>query len=1144
MTLWRLALQSLRFHRRSHLGVLFGATLATAIITGALAVGDSVRYSLRQMALARIGAIDLALYNPGRFFRAKLADNLAADLGAIAEAAIILPGTATVQRTDGTGGDVRINRVQVVGVADSFWRFKNALPKKLLVAADGGAGVALNQRLADALKVKIGDDVLLRVDKPSLLSRDAPLSTIEDATVTLRAPVTYIVSDSNFGRFSLEANQTPPYNAFLSREAIQKLIGMEARANALLVGRGGENNLSPAEATSALWKRWQFTDSGLEVRNISQPGVVELRTNRVFLDPPVGDAARKAMPGAQGVLTYFVNELRVGEKATPYSTVAAMDPMGGPPSPPLMGGVTPPINGGLGGLIPSHSVVPPGMREEEILVNQWFADDVGAKVGDTVNLKYWLVGPMRKLEEHTAPFTIRAILPMGGAALDRDLMPDIPGLSDKKNCREWEPGIPVDLKKLRDKDQAYWDAYRGTPKAFITLRAGQRIWNNRFGNLTAVRYSSGGVNGAANVEACLRQALNPASQGLFFSPVRERALAASSDSLDFGQLFLGFSFFLIIAALLLTALLFAFGVEQRTEEIGTLLALGFSPRRVQGLLLLEGGAIAVLAGILGVLLATLYTRAVVGGLSTIWGGAVANSLLQFHAEPTTLLIGGLSGVLMALLSIFLVTRRQGKVPARELLASGSESESRLLSASSKSRFLPGLPTMIISLILAAGLAIAVKFSPADGGAEMQAGLFFGVGALLLIAGIAACRGLLALWERNVGGSALTLASLGSRNAFRRIGRSLGAIALLACGSFLVIAVGANRHDPNDGATRRNSGTGGFALYGESSLPVYQDLNSAEGRDAYGMDAQDLTGTNIVALRLREGDDASCLNLNRAQTPRLMGVPVKALSERGAFTFAETKGEFKGSAWNLIDREEADGTIPVIGDTNTVAWSLGKKLGDTLDYADDRGNVHKLRIVGVLASSILQGGLLLSESNFTRLFPSNSGYRIFLMDAPPATAPAISATLTKGLEDVGLSVLPAPERLAAFNTVENTYLSIFAILGGLGLLLGTLGLGVIVLRNVLERRGELATLRAIGFRSAALQTLVFREHALLLTLGLTVGILAALIAVLPTLRSPGADVPYATLALTLLAVFAAGFLSAYLATRLALRSPLLSALRNE
>ena len=1110
MTLWRLALNSLRFHWRSNVGVLLGATVSAAILIGALAVGDSVRYSLKRMALARLGNVHLALNSQTRFFRAELADALTSQLNAPAAPVILLSGTAS-GRPRGAQDDNRVGRVQVVGVDERFWQLGGA--KTPGTAAPDS--MIVSDRLAAKLGVQVGDEVLLRVDKPSLLSRDAPLSTVEDATVPLRLPVGAIVGDAEFARFSLEANQIPPMNAFVPLQKLQQTVGMEARANGLLVGARQDGSApTPAEATSALWGRWQFDDSGLELKENLKQGALELRTTRVFLDPPVGEAALKASPNAQGILTYFVNELRLGDRSTPYSTVAALQ----------------------------SPLLPADMEPGETLINRWLADDLQAKVGDEIKLTFWLVGPMRKLIEQSSTFRVRAILPMEGAAADPDLMPDIPGLSDKKNCRDWEPGVPIDLDKIRDRDQAYWTAYRGTPKAFITLAAGQRIWNNRFGNLTAVRFPTAAAS-RATVETQLRQALSPASMGLFFTPARELALAASSQAMNFGGLFLAFSFFLIVAALLLTMLLFAFGVEQRAEEVGTLLALGLHRKRVQRLLLLEGGALALVASLLGAACAVFYTQAVVRGLSTIWRGAVANSALVYHAEPTTLIGGAVAAFLVAALAIWLVTRAQAKAPARELLAAGTESETRLMAFPAKAgrNRLPGLATALIG-ILGALLLIGLA---ATSSSEHAAERFFGAGALLLIGAIALCRLAMAWIEQGAGARSLTVGSLAARNSARRRARSLTAIGLLACGSFLVIAVGANRHDPSEGAERRASGTGGFQLYGETTLPVYRDLNTEEGREAFGLEAEALLGVSVVPMRLRKGDEASCLNLNRAQAPNLLGVPPEALRQRGAFTFTRTLDKAsEKDPWRLLERPGTNGEIPAIGDVNTVVWSLGKSVGDTLPYVDERGQTFRIKIVGMIANSVLQGSLILSEENFIQRFPSQSGYQVFLLDTPAGGAATVTKTLTKALEDVGFDLMPTAERLAAFNTVENTYLSIFALLGGLGLLLGSVGLGVVVLRNVLERRGELALLRAVGFGTGTLHRLVFSEHLLLLALGLLAGVLSALIAVLPALRAPGADVPILSLALTLLAVLLSGFVWTWGATTLALRGPLLKALRNE
>jgi ABC-type antimicrobial peptide transport system permease subunit len=106
------------------------------------------------------------------------------------------------------------------------------------------------------------------------------------------------------------------------------------------------------------------------------------------------------------------------------------------------------------------------------------------------------------------------------------------------------------------------------------------------------------------------------------------------------------------------------------------------------------------------------------------------------------------------------------------------------------------------------------------------------------------------------------------------------------------------------------------------------------------------------------------------------------------------------------------------------------------------------------------------------------------------------------------------------------------------------LGIVVLRNVLERRGELALLMAVGFRKAQVQRLLLMENAALLVAGLALGVIAAGVAVLPALLSPGAQLPVASLMFTLGAVLVNGAAWTWLATRLALRGDLLAALRNE
>ena len=1104
-----LARRSLRFYWRTHLGVAAGAAVASAVLVGALVVGDSVRGSLEEMALARLGDARLALAAEDRFFRAELAGEVAPLLGKTAPL-LRLRGIAAGEAGDGA----RVSGVQVLGVDRRFWELG---PAGDLLNGQPPETVVLNERLARQLQAAPGDVVLLRIDKPGIMPRDAPLSSDADASITFRLTVGGIASDGGFGRFSLQADQLPPYNAFVALSWLQEKLGRAGRANVLLVGGSGKGATDLADAAAALRESFQLADADLELRELPEAGAPELRSRRVFLDDAVARAAVGAAPGALEILTYFVNELRVGDRATPYSIVSAL--------------------GEAAPGTPAAKLLPPDMADDEIVINSWLADDLDAQPDETLELRYYVLGPMRSLEERAARFRIRGVVPIEGAAADRELMPIFPGLAGVDNCRDWEPGVPIDLDRIRKSDEQYWNRYRGTPKAFVTLPAAQRLWANRYGGLTALRWRAGSI-AKARLEEAIRRGLDPAAAGLFFVPVREQALAASRQSLNFGQLFLGLSFFLIVAALLLMGLLFVFGVEQRSEEIGTLLAVGFGGGRVRRLLLAEGAVLALVGTAVGVVAGVLYTRAVLYGLSTLWRGAVASSTLSFHVKLLTLAVGAGAALAAAGATMWGVLRRQVRRSPRALL-DGLGPEVASASRPARDRI-----ALWVALACGAGAAAIVAMAGVGTGEKAPAA-FFAAGGLLLSAGIALSLFVLSKLARASRPARLTLGELGLRNSSRRRLRSLAVVGLLACGSFLVVAVGANRRDPRAGAQRRSAGTGGFAFFGQSALGVFRDLNSPAGREAFALEPAALEGVRVVHMRLREGDDASCLNLNRPQRPRLLGVDPAELASRGAFTFLKTVARAEGEdAWMLLARPQADGVIPAIGDDPTVTWALGKSVGETLPYVDEKGRPFQVRIVGSIAGSILQGSLLISEEHFQRLFPSSSGYRAFLVDCSPARAAAVRKELTRALRDVGLELTAAAERLAAFNAVENTYLSIFQALGGLGLLLGSVGLGVVVLRNVMERRGELALLRAVGFSRGALRRLLLSEHWGLLVLGLACGVVSALVAVLPALRSPGAQIPFASLGLTLLAVAASGAAWTYLATVLAVRGPLLEALRNE
>lgn len=1116
MNLSTLIRRSLVFHARSHLGVLIGAAIGSAALIGALVVGDSVRISLKEMALSRLGRTQLSLSSGDRFFRAKLASEMAGEiseeLGVGFTAAIQIQGTA-----NSVDSSARANHVQALGVDESFWSFANTAPSFTEIPE---GEVVLNEPLATQLNASVGDTILLRVLKPSLLSRDASIAPQDDVAVAMRVDVHGIVSDEEFGRFSLRANQIAPFNAFLNASYLQSKIDLEGKANLMLAS----GSIDTESAKIFLEQAWQLADAELELRPVNEGGEIELRSARVFLDPAKISAAEKSQNGSERLLTYFANELWRSTNSTPYSMITAM---GSP-------------------------IVPEDLTDDEIIINDWLAEDLNAKPGDEISIRYYLLDAGRDLTERTNRFTVRSVIPMTGAARDPDLIPDFPGVSDAETTRDWEAGFELETHRIRPKDEEYWEKFKGTPKAFITLAKGEELWSNRFGSYTAMRWPAAGVNTNTLASAILSN-LDPGSVGLRFEPIRQQALEASSSGTGsfFGGMFIGFSMFLIASALLLMALLFQFGLEQRSPEIGTMLALGYQPKEVRRLLLKEGVSIGLIGGLIGAIGGVAYARAMVHGLTSIWSEAVGSAALAFYVTPFTVIAGIFGAAIVSAVTIWFTIRKQANRPARELLTEGAEAAGQRFDARAGKW---GMRIVIVLVLL----ALAMTAGGFSKGLADAAGDFFGVGALILVAGLMGIRIWFAKMNRDASSSASThsmnRSQLAMRNATRRSKRSVATSALLASGTFLVVAIAAFRLDATADAEKRSSGTGGFALIGESALPVMHDLNTEKGRDFYGLNPRPLEGVSFVPFRVREGDEASCLNLNKAQTPRVIGVSPQLLADREAFTFVQTvDGSLQADPWKGLTRDEfypnkgeplAEDEVACIGDFNSLMWALQKKVGDTIELTDEAGNTFKLRIIGAVKNSILQGNLIIDEDEFTKRFPGESGYRMFLIDAPAEKIADVSGALSRNLSDIGIQLTPALDRMNAFNAVQNTYLSTFQVLGGLGLLLGSAGLGVVVLRNVLERRGELGLLMAIGFRRREMQRMVLLEHGLLLALGLGLGVITACVAILPAVLSPGGEIPWRSLPWTLGGVLVNGLLWTWVATKVALRGKLLAALRNE
>ncbi|MGI8782131.1 MAG: FtsX-like permease family protein [Acidobacteriota bacterium] len=1152
--------RSLMHYWRSHLAVVIAVAAAVAVLAGALVVGDSVRTSLRDLFVGRLGRTDTVLQSTG-YFREALAADLQSQPGFTdtfdATCPLIeIPGIVIHQSTSR-----RASRVRIYGVDGRFWRFHG----RSSVRSPASQEIFVSPALARRLDARLGDALVVRVEKPSEIPIESLHGRKEERTRALRATLRAALANEDLGEFSVEPTQSEVLAAFLPLDRMQRELEVQGQVNTVLIVRRAGSGIvssanSSAELAALLRKAVTLDDLSIRVRpldggaaRLSDRPQMDGGAARVSERPQSSEKRRFALEAASGllgdelasagaaaaahlqlksspVLTYLANTMRVGDAEIPYSLVAAVDPelFGEVHRQSQFAGDTRP-NSPQGGL----QDLPP------LLLNDWAARDLDAQLGSKISLEYFLWHGDGRLDTEYADFRVAGVIPLTGMARDPDFAPTYPGISDAGSLKQWDPPFPMNLARIRTRDEEYWDRYRTAPKAFIRLSDGQKLWSSRFGNITSLRVAAGNnlSETIASYRGQLQSSLDPLRLGMSLVSVRALGLQAAHGTTDFGEYFLYFSFFLVVSALLLAGLFFKLGVEQRLREIGLLRAVGFSPQHVRNGFLREGLVLSLAGSLLGAAGAAGYGALVLAGLRSWWVDAVGTRLLSLHVSTGSLLAGIAGGMIAAIVAIAWTLRRMAAAPPRALLSGRLPRQ-----VGSRQVLAPVL--LVITLLVATALllilAVLKWMSPTAG--------FFGAGMLLLVAALAAAR--IYLHQGGIGVHGVAgwwpIIRIGFRNASERPGRSLACIALVAFASFLIVAVDVFRRGDSVDASDPKSGTGGYTLVAEALLSVAYDPNDESGRDALNLPQADASpALAFTPFRVRPGEDASCLNLYRPSNPRILGARASFL-RANRFSFSDSTAEApeeQSNPWLLLERSLPDGAIPVVGDANSMTYVLHLGLGDELVIGSEGEKPVRLRLVGVLRDSLFQSELVMSEANFLRVFPEQEGYRLFLVETPAPLAGQTGEMLEERLSDYGVNVQTTVERLAEFHRVENTYLSTFQMLGGLGLLLGTIGLAAVLWRNALERRRELAVLRAVGYRSAHLVVLALAENALLLVYGLVAGAVCALVAVVPALLARGGGLATASPAL-LLGVLATGLAASTLVALAVLRLPLLASLRSE
>lgn len=1239
-----------RYYWQIHLTVVLCTAVATGVLAGALIVGDSMRGSLRNITLERLGSIQQALIAE-HFFSPEIVDhqNIVP--------AIILNGSVSA-----VDSDSRASKVNIYGVTDDFFGLweDDVIPTLDSQVQSPFPHVVINASLQKELKANIGDSILVSLPQsyeihPEFLlgNRDAA-----ESIKRLRLVISDIIPTENAGRFNLHASQSLPMNVYIALPELQEALMQSDGVNALFTS--DENPITHNDL------KLTFDELGIYLSE--HDDYFDLQSDNFLIKPILSKAALTVATENNipvlPTLTYLANSIEaektsdeqsVISKSIPYSTILAL-----------------PVEEGLfGALFSSNtteidqntyqekelleqlrivkekekeakkvSIDTDNLSEEldklnnrfkeyghtyefkerhdtvkrtyadikkrlselkepievhEIYLNDWAADDLGVRVGDRIEVKYFSIDSNEAYITETTHFLLKGIVPIESIAADTNIIPEFPGVSASNDIFDWDPPFPYDNGLIRPKDEVYWDDYKSTPKAFIPLELGKKLWRNRFGDLTTIRMEPApGKDIKATKELFISEFLkniHPEQIGFQSIALRSESLKSSKGSSDFGMLFSSMSGFIIIAVALLVGMVFRLGVEQRSREIGILQAVGYPVANIRKRFLYEGVIITCIGSILGCLLAVGYAQLMIYGLKTWWLPAIGTPFLQIHISIWSLLIGAFISFVVVMFSIYRTVGRLGKMSTVSLLAGKTDfSHTAIPPKHSKKRIpskkltlvLLGLiaifvgivergmiftgdwSSLIMLLIIGALLIILIRllqikvaeYSLANFSKNLMShGIVYSIcaftGSLLNILPFSSkvteainnfanqpvfAFFLITLTVLSIGwyyfdkwlkyqsfSSQLSRIRFALKNTARQPSRSKTCVLTISLACCIIVAVGANRQD--------TAPVSDYTYVAESALPLYHNLNSSDGRFELGFsdeDAEILSKSVIYPFRVLPGEDVSCLNLYKPEKPQILGAPDTILAVE---------------EWdNLADLEHTHTYIPAVGDENSLRWILHHNPKDNFVIHDEAGNNLRLKI-DTISNSLFQSQLIISESDFKNAFPSQNGYQFFLIKTPAILQEQTSHILEKTLEDYGFDVTSASQRLANFRSVQNTYISTFQSLGGLGVLLGTFGLALVLVRNIMERRGELATLRAIGFKRELLSRMLFLESSFLLFIGMFIGVVAGLLgAIFSQDSSP--SLPWSSMTITLFLIFGFGIIANTIAVFFSLRLPLLTSLKSE
>lgn len=873
------------------------------------------------------------------------------------------------------------------------------------------------------------DAIVLRLPATGLVPSGS-LFVTENYTTSIRLSFKGITGVEEGGNINLKNEQVIPLNIFVHRNELADALDVKGKINLILTNR--------KLTETALNNAWDYAVSGLSVDRHEH--VTEITSDRVFLQEEVVHSIQNNHNGINRLFSYLANSIGSDEASIPYSFITAADRYKDEP-----------------------------LSADEVILSDYAAKRLQTQTGDTIRITYFTSRNLKTLQTDTVKLAVKKIVPLAELREDKTLSADFPGLSDVERCTDWDSDLPINMDLITDEDEKYWELYRSTPKAIIAYEAVAEKWGNTYGIATAVR--------VAESDPDLSE-LRAEMFGIQLISPRAASLYAARNGVDFSSLFLALGFFIIISAILLMLIPLSEMFYRRQDEINLLQSLGYTRKRIAGILWRESAPVVLISSLVGAAAGLLYTTIVMWLLGNVWKGATHTDGFAVYPDTTTILAGFAvgAGLSLWLLRITIV---------RNLKKKSDDYKPRTGSLKMKK-----IAALSFSALAVAMIVVNLFF--------LHSVILFVIVGIIMI-GTAAVWGDYLICRKGAASSENGLRSDKMIWNTLLAGKKQAVLSFftLTSGVFIVFSVGLNRQSFSD-SYRLRSGTGGYALWCESSIPVYHNMNTQAGREKLSL--TDLPPDTEVMQCLRyRADDASCLNLNKVTTPTVLGVEVEKL-QASDFRITQslhssTREEvFKRMQSGAYDYPENIPVYPALVDETVLVWGLMMNVGDTLYYANDQGERVAIQLIGTLSNSVFQGNILMDRNLFSEIWKETAGSEVFLLKTKEAEKENVKTLLSQALSEYGVIVSATNERLRQFNTVTDTYLTIFMTLGGLGLLLGIMSFIIVIRKNLIMRRKEIILYRTLGFTDKKIGRTLYRENILVPLYAIATGVISSLVGI--------------------------------------------------